>query len=91
MTTEELWLRQIADNPQQFTKEAIANTCKQIADVFAAMNAKIDTWERRYDGGLMFGEIAAINGQGPCERCVGRALQSPPSDGGSDPNPEGKL
>lgn len=29
---------------------------------------------------MMFGEIAAINGKGPCLRCVGRALEPPPVD-----------
>jgi hypothetical protein len=31
----------------------------------------------RYDGDLMFGQIAAINGQGPCERCVGHSVSGP--------------
>lgn len=43
----------------------------------AARVAAYTAWLNRYEGGLMFGEIADLNGQGPCQRCVGHAVSGP--------------
>lgn len=29
---------------------------------------------------VTFGEVAEANGEGPCQRCVGRAIALPPAD-----------